>query len=96
MSWKGQIKKNLRDRMGARLSTYDNTPKTQEIRQKLKELRKRMLDMFDSASNNSDLELFEEMLPKIKSLIDEMEIVNMRQRNETTRRVRSAQVKDPR
>ena len=32
MNWKDTIKKDLRNRMGGRMSSYGNTPKTQEIR----------------------------------------------------------------
>jgi len=88
MTWEEHIKKDFRDRMGARLSTYNNSPKTIEIRKKLKELRKQMLDAFDSAGNNTDLEEYEQMLPKITALIGEMKTTNTRQLNASSSKLR--------
>jgi hypothetical protein len=87
MNWKDEIKKDFKDRMGGRMSRYGNTPKTQEIRKKLKQLRKEMLDAFDATSNNTSLEEFEPVLPKITSLIQEMRRVDGMQQTATTANV---------
>jgi len=79
MTWEDTLNKNLKDRLGARLSTYDNSPKTKEVRKKLKQLRKEVIDAIDRAGNNTMMEEFEQELPKIREVINSLNSANRRQ-----------------
>ena len=93
MTWEDIIEKNIKDRMGARLSTANNTPKTKEIRIKLKTLRKELIDAIDAASNNTQLELFESVLPQLEQIIRTIKTQTSKQIDQSTAEIRSRQTR---
>ena len=70
------------------MSTYGNTPKTQTIRKKLKELRKELIDAIDAAGNNTMMEEFESVLPKIKDVIISLKSADIAQQRVVDRELR--------
>ena len=102
MSWKEIVKEDLNkgigDKMGAIMSSgqHNASPKTKEIRAGIKVARKELANAIDKATNNTNLEEFQQALDEMKELtmLFNQLSENTHRNFETMRRGREAAYRD--